>query len=133
MRATENTKGEAGASPPWTNGALRAARSGQFAGPLDSALGRCLDLLHVIRLCGRNSIVIYLAFFLPMAVTRIALVKSGIITDPGTVAFLVTSVAVITPLVVHRLVRGTALSFLFERPARFHLSQPKTHTLQPAE
>lgn len=92
-----------------------------------------LDLLGFIRLCGQNSIVIYLAFFLPMAVTRIVLVKSAIITDPGTVAFLVTSVAVVTPLVVHRLVRGTTLNFLFERPARFHLSQPKTHTLQPAE
>jgi len=91
------------------------------------------DLIGFVRLCGQNSIVIYLAFFLPMVVTRIALVKAGIITDPGTVAFLVTSVAVTTPLVLHWLVRGTALNFLFERPARFRLSERKHATLQPAE
>ena len=91
------------------------------------------DLLRFIRLCGRQSLAIYLAFFLPMAVTRIALVKTGIITDPGTVAFLVTSVAVAVPLVLQWLVRGTALNVLFERPARFRLAPAKRTTLQPAE
>jgi uncharacterized membrane protein YcfT len=91
------------------------------------------DVLGFIRYCGQNSIVIYLAFFLPMAVTRIALAKTGIITDPGTVAFLVTSAAVTAPLVLHWLVHGTWLKFLFERPARFHLPAPKRTALQPAE
>jgi hypothetical protein len=68
-----------------------------------------------------------------MAVTRIALVKTGVITDPGTVALLVTSAAVALPLVLSWLVRGTALGFLFERPARFRLSAPKRTALQPAE
>jgi len=87
-----------------------------------------------LRYCGQNSIVIYLAFFLPMAATRIALVKTGIVTDPGTVAALVTTMAVIVPLIIHRLVRGTWLSFLFERPARFRLSTPSGKSkLQPAE
>lgn len=91
------------------------------------------DVLGFIRYCGQNSIVIYLAFFLPMAVTRIALVKTGIVSDPGTVALLVTSVAVAAPLVLHWLVRGTAFRFLFERPARFRLSVPNRIALQPAE
>jgi uncharacterized membrane protein YcfT len=91
------------------------------------------DLLTGIRLCGQQSLAIYLAFFLPMAVTRIALAKSGIITDPGTVAMLVTMVAVTAPLILHRLVSGTALGFLFDRPARFRLSAPKRAALQPAE
>ncbi len=90
-------------------------------------------VLGFIRLCGQQSLAIYLAFFLPMAMTRIGLVKTGIITDPGTVAFLVTSAAVIAPLVLHWLVRGTALNFLFERPARFRLAPAKRATLQPAE
>ena len=69
-----------------------------------------------------------------MAVTRICCVKTAIIADPGTVAALVTLVAVITPLVLHRLVRGTAFDFLFERPARFRLSRARNRpTLQPAE
>jgi uncharacterized membrane protein YcfT len=92
-----------------------------------------VGLLGFIRFCGQNSLVIYLAFFLPMAVTRMALVKTGMIADPGTVAFLVTSVAVAAPLVLHRLVRGTALRFLFERPSRFHLPASKRTTMQPAE
>lgn len=90
-------------------------------------------LLDGIRVCGQHSLVIYLAFFLPMAVTRIVLVKSGIITDPGTVAALVTSVAVVTPLMLHWLVRGTRLDFLFYRPERFRLQGRKPATLQPAE
>lgn len=92
-----------------------------------------LDVLGFIRLCGQHSLAIYLAFFLPMAVTRIALVKTGVITDPGTVALLVTSAAVALPLVLYWLVRGTALGFLFERPARFRLATQKRTALQPAE
>ncbi len=91
------------------------------------------DMFGFIRRCGQQSLAIYLAFFLPMAVTRIALVKTGIVTDPGTVALLVTSAAVIVPLALSWLVRGTALGFLFERPARFRLSEPKRIALQPAE
>lgn len=92
-------------------------------------------LFEGLRYCGQSSIVIYLAFFLPMVITRIALVKTHVIADPGTAAALVTTMAVITPLILHRLVRGTRLSFLFERPARFHLvsTKPKTPTLLPAE
>jgi uncharacterized membrane protein YcfT len=86
-----------------------------------------------LKTCGQNSIVIYLAFFLPMAATRIALAKSGVISDPGTAAALVTLAAVVTPLILHRLVRGTMFDFLFTRPARFRLQPQKSTTLQPAE
>ena len=91
------------------------------------------DLIGGIRHCGQHSLAIYLAFFLPMAVTRIALVKSAVITDPGTVAAIVTLVAVTVPLVLHWLVRGTVFDFLFYRPARFRLQHRKPATLQPAE
>ncbi len=70
-----------------------------------------------LRYCGQNSIVIYLAFFLPMAVTRTLLLKSGVIADLGTVSLIVTAVAVVTPVLLFWLVRGTRLRFLFERPA----------------
>ena len=92
-------------------------------------------MFESLRYCGQNSIVIYLAFFLPMVITRIALVKTHTITDPGTVAALVTTMAVVTPLILHWIVRGTMLGFLFERPARFRLTpaKPATATLLPAE
>ena len=90
-------------------------------------------LLDSIRYCGSNSIVIYLAFFLPMAATRTALVKFGLITDPGTVAAIVTLIAVTVPLILYWLVRGTSLNFLFERPDRFRLIKQRPLNLQPAE
>jgi uncharacterized membrane protein YcfT len=98
-----------------------------------SALLAKYSLLDVIRYCGRNSIVIYLAFFLPMAATRVLLVKSGLIADDGTVAAIVTSVAVIVPLILYRFTHGTVLNFLFERPERFRLIKQPPLRLQPAE
>ena len=77
----------------------------------DTAVARPLSY------CGRNSIAIYLAFFLPMALTRLALVATGWISDVGTMSLLVTAVAVAAPLGLERLLRPTPLAFLFRRPA----------------
>lgn len=70
-----------------------------------------------IRWCGSHSIVIYLAFFLPMAVTRVVLLKLGIIPDIGTVSLLVWIAAIAGPLILFWLVETTGYGrFLFERP-----------------
>ena len=79
---------------------------------------------------GRHSIAIYLAFFLPMAATRAVLLKLGLL-DPGVAAAIVTAAAVLVPLVLERIVRGTPADFLFVRPALFSL-RPRPR-LQPAE
>lgn len=73
---------------------------------------------------GRHAIAIYLAFFLPMAATREILVRSGLVDDVGIVSLAVTLCAVIAPLVLERLVRGTPFAFLFERP-RFARLAPR--------
>ncbi len=91
------------------------------------------NVLRVLHYCGRNSLAIYLAFFLPMAITRTVLVKTGVITDAGTVSAIVTLTAVIVPLILARLVDGTRLNVLFERPARFRLVGSRPQRLQPAE
>jgi uncharacterized membrane protein YcfT len=83
--------------------------------------------------CGRQSIAIYLAFFLPMAATRIILVRAGLIDDAGIVALITTIVAVTAPLVLERLVRGTWAGFLFVRPAAFHIVPTRGPRLAPAE
>jgi uncharacterized membrane protein YcfT len=88
---------------------------------------------QLLRYCGEHSIVIYLAFFLPMAATRTLLLKSGIAVDLGVVSLIVTTAGVIGPLALFWLVRGTALGFLFERPARFWLTPKQRLALQPAE
>ena len=46
--------------------------------------------LTFLRFCGEHSIVIYLAFFLPMASTRTLLLHTGLIHDIGTVSLVVT-------------------------------------------
>lgn len=75
-----------------------------------------------LRTCGNRSIVIYLAFFLPMAATRTLLVKTGLIADIGLASLTVTAVAVIVPLALERAVRGSALGYLFVRPQAFHIA-----------
>lgn len=97
-----------------------------------SALLSKADLMAPLRYLGRNSIVIYLAFFLPMATARTALLKLGIIEDVGTISVLVTAAGVIVPVLLFWAVRGTPLKFLFERPAWARL-RPAGLSLAPAE
>jgi len=91
-----------------------------------------LPLAAALRYAGEHSLVIYLAFFLPMAVGRIVLLKLGIVPDVGTMSLLVTLGAIVTPLAIHAFVRGTSLRFLFERPAWARLDRP-ARRLVPAE
>ena len=65
---------------------LALAFAGAGAVVVVAALMARSDVFRPLRYCGQNSIVIYLAFFLPMAAARIALLKSGIITDLGTIS-----------------------------------------------
>jgi uncharacterized membrane protein YcfT len=91
------------------------------------------DLASPLRYCGRNSIVIYLAFFLPMAASRAVLLKTGWIADIGTISVIVTAVGVLGSLAWFWAVRWTFLRFLFERPEAFWLAPKKRLVLQPAE
>jgi uncharacterized membrane protein YcfT len=90
-------------------------------------------IFDFLRYCGQNSIVIYLAFFLFMAGTRVFLLKTGLIADIGVMSVIVTAAGVIGPLLLFWSVRHTPLRFLFERPARFWLTPKPRLVLQPAE
>ncbi len=92
-----------------------------------------VSALEPVRYCGQNSIVIYLAFFLPMGVTRALLLKTGIVPDIGAVALMVTLAGIVGALAIWWSVRHTRLSFLFVRPRAFHLVPRPAFTLQPAE
>jgi uncharacterized membrane protein YcfT len=98
-----------------------------------SALMATSDLFAPLRYCGRNSIVIYLAFFLPMAAARTLLIKTGVLSDIGAMSVLVTLAGVLGALAVFWAVRGTKLSFLFERPHALKLAPQTRLMLQPAE
>jgi uncharacterized membrane protein YcfT len=112
---------------------LALALAGAAAVVTAASLMAMSDLFKPLRYCGRNSIVIYLAFFLPMAMTRTVLLKTGIVGDIGTISAIVTVCGVIGSLVLFWIVRGTWARFLFERPEALHLAPPKRAALQPAE
>jgi uncharacterized membrane protein YcfT len=90
--------------------------------------------LTFLRFCGEHSIVIYLAFFLPMATTRTLLLKTGLIHDIGTISLVVTIVGVAGALAIWRIALAIGADFLFERPAAFWIApkQPRPK-LQAAE
>ena len=90
--------------------------------------------LRFLRFCGEHSIVIYLAFFLPMATTRTLLLRAGIIHDVGVMSLVVTIVALFGALAIWRLALRSGANFLFERPDAFWIAPKKQQpTLQAAE
>ncbi len=90
--------------------------------------------LESLRFCGEHSIVIYLAFFLPMAATRTLLLRAGIIHDIGTISLVVTIAGVVGALAIWRIALKAGANFLFERPDAFWIAPKKAGTaLQAAE
>jgi uncharacterized membrane protein YcfT len=90
--------------------------------------------LDFLRYCGEHSIVIYLAFFLPMAATRTLLLKTGVISDIGAISLMVTIAGVTGALLIWRAALAVHANFLFERPDAFWIAPRKPGALlQPAE
>jgi uncharacterized membrane protein YcfT len=90
--------------------------------------------LDFIRFCGEHSIVIYLAFFLPMAATRTLLLRTGIIPDVGAMSLVVTLVALFGALAIWQIALKFGANFLFERPDAFWIAPKKAGAgLQAAE
>ena len=90
--------------------------------------------LDFLRYCGEHSIVVYLAFFLPMAATRTLLLKTGAIPDIGTVSLIVTIAGVAGAILIWRAALAARANFLFERPIAFWIAPKKPGAvLQPAE
>jgi uncharacterized membrane protein YcfT len=90
--------------------------------------------LNFLRFCGEHSIVIYLAFFLPMAATRTLLLRAGLIPDIGTISLVVTVVGIAGALALWRIALKVGANFLFERPTAFWIAPKKPgRVLQAAE
>jgi uncharacterized membrane protein YcfT len=90
--------------------------------------------LNFLRFCGEHSIVIYLAFFLPMAATRTLLLRTGLAPDIGMISLIVTVAGVAGALAIWRLALALHANFLFERPDAFWIAPKKAEpVLQAAE
>jgi len=84
-----------------------------------------MQWLNFLRYCGEHSIVIYLAFFLPMAATRTLLLRSGLVPDIGVVSLIVTVAGAAGSVAIWRLALALHADFLFERPAAFWIAPKK--------
>ncbi len=82
-----------------------------------------LPIFEPLRYCGEHSLVIYLAFFLPMAASRTLFLKFGAIENLGAISLMVTLIGISTPIFLFWAVRNTPLSFLFARPDSVSLLQ----------
>jgi uncharacterized membrane protein YcfT len=123
----------ASGSSEWPLVSLTLGLSGACAIITIGTLFARMNWLGCLRFCGEHSIVIYLAFFLPMAATRTLLLRTGLVDDIGTASLLVTIAGVLGALAIWRLALAFGANFLFERPAAFWIAlrQPG-QALQPA-
>ncbi|TGQ53605.1 acyltransferase [Mesorhizobium sp. M1C.F.Ca.ET.193.01.1.1] len=80
-----------------------------------------------LRWLGEHSLVVYVAFTIPMSIFRGAALASGLLTDTGTLSLAVLLVSVISPVIVYFIVKRTGFgNFLFERPAWAHIDTPNS-------
>jgi uncharacterized membrane protein YcfT len=117
---------------------LALGAAGAIAIVTATALLSKLRFAAFLEFLGRNSIVVYLAFFLPMAVSRAVLLRFADFLDIGTISLLVTAAGVIGPVLLLTFVRITGFgNFLFSRPNWAHLegaTMPlRERSLHPAE
>ncbi|MAU60856.1 MAG: acyltransferase [Parvibaculum sp.] len=113
IRALELLMGFAGGAAAVMLVSVLAAKG--FAGPLTFV--------------GKHSLYIFLSFFLPMAATRILMVKLGF-ENGDLITLVATAMAVISPIIAYRLVEKTPLSFFYVRPDAFRLTGRK-RTVRP--
>jgi len=116
---------------------LVLALLGSAALCVSAALLSKLSAMAWLRWLGAHSLVVYLAFALPMGITRTVLMATGAITDTSLISIAVMAAAVIGPLLLLALVKLTGQGrFLFARPDWAHLPgtrQPAGARPAPAE
>ena len=82
-----------------------------------SALLSRFNLLVFVKYCGRNSIVIYLTYAIPLSGSIALMKKYGLpFNDPGSATAFALSAAVGVPLIFHLVVKNSAARILYERP-----------------
>src|SRR6266404_5772827 len=103
---------ELGASE-WPIVSLALGLAGACAIIVTGTLLARMQWLNFLRYCGEHSIVIYLAFFLPMAATRTLLLRSGLIHDIGTISLIVTIAGVLGAIAIWLIALALRANFLF--------------------
>ncbi len=100
---------------------LIMAFAGSLALVVSAALLVKLPWMNWLRWMGSKSLVVYVAFVLPMGVARILLLRFGI-EEPNLVSLITMVVAIGSPLVLWWIIQKIGFGkFLFERPSWAHL------------
>jgi len=109
---------------------LAEAASVQFVLALVGTVALCvgagllsqINFMGWLSYIGKHSLVIYVAFVLPLGFSRIALVKLDLLTDTTALSVVTMVIAIILPLMAHWLVEKIGFGkFLFNRPSWFAL------------
>ncbi len=91
--------------------------AGAFAIVAGSSLLARFNLMRALAYCGQRSLYIYLSFVLPMGFARIAILKSGLISNVGWMSLIDVAIAIGASLALYELTAHSWLAFLFKRPA----------------
>ncbi|MCS6757902.1 MAG: hypothetical protein MO852_01410 [Candidatus Devosia euplotis] len=88
--------------------------------------------MNWLRWMGSKSLIVYVAFVLPLSISRTLLIRFGLL-DPTLLTGLVMAIVMISPLVLYELVKCTGWgNFLFERPDWAHLPGTRRNNEQLA-
>jgi len=80
------------------------------------------NLMNWLRWIGAHSIVIFLAFGLPLGLSREILLRFNLIENTGILSLVILLIGLVAPLILYWLVQKTGYGkFLFERPAWAHI------------
>lgn len=121
----------------WPGIHLVLALAGTAALCVIAALLTRLPFMNWLLWLGSKSLIIYVAFVLPMGISRTLLIKLGV-DDPTVLSLAIMAISIISPLVLYWIVQRTGFGhFLFERPAWAHLpgtaKSPARAVATPAE
>ena len=118
----------------WPGISLALGFAGACAIIVTGTLLASMNRLGFLRYFGEHSIVIYLAFFLPMVIARVLLLKTNVIPDIGMISLIVTAAGVLGALAIWWGAKRFGLDFLFERPAMLWIAPKRPRqALQAAE
>ncbi len=109
-----------------------------FAGALAlcvaGVLLSAIPAMDWLRWLGEHSLVVYLAFTIPMSISRGLALWSGILTATGPLSLAVLVVSVASPVALYLLVKRFGIgTFLFERPSWARIAEARHAAPQPAE
>jgi uncharacterized membrane protein YcfT len=87
-----------------------------------------------LRWLGEHSLVVYVAFTIPMSIFRGAALASGLLTDTGWLSLAVLLVSIVSPVVLYLVIKRIGFGmFLFERPDWAHVDgRPAPQAMRPA-